>query len=97
MANYINMQQMEYDDIQVKLKKIHEDVIADEEMIRNLISELTQIEGGFYIDMISNKISLLLTEMKSGPMAQLESAFSNTEQAVAAFVDAVTQIDVIDA
>lgn len=97
MAGYINMQQPEYDDIQKSLKTIHENIIADEEKIRNLIIELTQIEGGFYINMISDKISRLMSEMKLGAIAQLESAFTNTEQAAEAFVNAVIQIDVVDA
>lgn len=96
MAAYINMQQTEYDEIQTKLAALHEEILSNEAEIRELITELTQIEGGFYVNMISIKISSLLSQMRSGPMTRLASVFENTRQAVAAFADAVIQIDIVD-
>lgn len=96
MADYINMQQTEYDVLQTDLAALQEDIISNEAKIRELIIELVGIEGGFYISMISEKISFLMSEMQAGPMTQLESDFESSREAISAFVDAVIQIDVVD-
>ncbi|MDO4305128.1 MAG: hypothetical protein Q4D94_14580 [Bacillota bacterium] len=96
MAQYINMQQTEYDEIQTKLAAIHEEILTGEETIRNKIAELIQIEGGFYVEKISSNVDLLLSRMKEVSDAQLKTAFQNTEQAVEAFADVIIQIDTAD-
>lgn len=96
MANYINIQQTEYNDLQTNLAVLHEDIIANEAEIRELVKELIEIEGGFYISMISEKISLLMSEMEVAVMEQLKSTFEDTEKAIEDFAGAVIEIDVVD-
>lgn len=96
MAEYINMQQTEYDEVQTSLSKLHQDIISGEATIRDKVIALTEIEGGFYVENISLNIRLLLENLKSTALTQMETAFSDTEEAIAAFVDAVIQVDVVD-
>lgn len=63
MQNYINMQQTEYDELQAKLIKIHEDIIREESEIRSSILELVSNSGEFYVENISAKVSALLFQM----------------------------------
>lgn len=96
MAEYINMQQTEYDEVQTSLSKLHQDIISGEATIRDKVIALTEIEGGFYVENISLNIRLLLENLKSTALTQMETAFADTEEAIAAFVDAVIQVDVVD-
>lgn len=96
MANYINMQQAEYDAIQTSLQTLHTDILTAEASIRKQVEELTQIDGGFYVQDISLKVHGLLVEMGGIISGQLEPTFMNTEEAIASFADAVIRIDVVD-
>ncbi len=96
MAQYINMQQMEYDEVQVKLAAIHEEILTGEETIRKKIIELTQIEGGFYVEQISVNITNLLIHMNACVLSQIKDAFESTDQSISAFVDTVIGVDVLD-
>lgn len=96
MANYINMQQSEYDEVQQKLEALRSEIISGEADIRQRILELTEIEGGFYVEMISEKIGALLNELSWGAMRQRLRASADSKAAIEAFVDAIVQIDVVD-
>lgn len=96
MADYINMQQTEYDEIQIRLKKIHEDIFSGEAAIREKVLTLTEMEGGFYIENVSIKIKGLLCNLGLVPLKQLQQIFQNTEDAVADYINAVIQIDIVE-
>ncbi len=96
MAEYINMQQDEYDEIQTKLETLHEDIIREDEAIRKQIEALVDMEGGFHIGDISRKVQSLMLSLHTGPMIRLKDAFGNSESAISEYVSAVIQIDVID-
>lgn len=95
MANLINMQQTEYDELQTNLAALHEEIISGEAAVREKVLDLVSMEGGFYVEDISGKISTLLSSLKSEAVAQLESAFEGTETAISDYVSAVVQIDVM--
>lgn len=96
MAEYINMQQDEYDELQTKLKTLHEDIISGDETIRKKIEELVDMEGGFYIGDISLKVKALMLSLHAGAMLKLKETFSDSESAISEYVSAVIQLDVID-
>lgn len=96
MADLINLQQTEYDELQTNLAALHENIISGEAAVREKVLNLVSMEGGFYVADISSKVSLLLTSLKTGAIAQLETAFENTETAISDYVSAVVQIDVVD-
>ncbi len=93
MADYINLQQPEFDEVQTKLKELHEELLTAEKDIRNKIVDLTSIDGGFYAALISEKIACLLDELNGGPIAQLEDVFIGSEQAITFFLHGIMEID----
>ena len=93
MADYINLQQSEFDEVQTKIENLHALLFAAENGIRESTLTLVSEEGGFYIAGISEKIKCLLDEVKAGPVAHLEKSFMGTEDAVESFVRAVKETD----
>lgn len=93
MAEYVNLQQTEYSDFQTKLASLHETVLTAEAELRKKFLDLSSLEGGFYVENISNKLESLLTELQIGPIIQLNTVFVGTEQAVAVFLQGVIGID----
>lgn len=96
MANYINMQQDEYDAVQTSLEALHADILSGEAAIREKIAELVQMDGGFHVKEISEGIERLLLTMQWIMTVHITDTFTNTEEAIASYVDAVIQIDVVD-
>ena len=64
MANYVNVQKQEYADLQAGLEAIHQKVLADEESVRTCIDGLMELEGGFYVGQISNKVQEIFQTVK---------------------------------
>ncbi len=93
MADYINLQQTEYSEFQTKLTTLHETVISTEEELRKKILEVSSLEGGFYVENISNKLEYLLTELQTGAITHLSTVFTGTEQAVVGFLQGIIEID----
>lgn len=96
MAEYINMQQVEYDEVQTSLAALHEEILAGEETIREMVTELVMIEGGFYMETVSEKIRTLLEYMAFYFTAKLKEAYDITDQGISTFVETVIGVDVLD-
>lgn len=93
MADYVNLQQSEYEELQTKLATLHEAVLHAEEEIRKKILDLSSLEGGFYVEHISKKIECLLSELQNGPILQLGTVFDGTEYAISGFLQGIIGID----
>lgn len=93
MAEYINMQQTEYDEVQTSLLTIHEEILKAEKEIRNEIWTLINYEGGLYVKGISSNIMDILLNM-SLTVSFLQHDFNNSEHAVAEFIASVIEADV---
>ncbi len=96
MAEYINMQQTEYDEVQTSLATLHEEILTGEETIRNMVTELITIEGGFYLESVSEKLQTLLNYMAFYFIALLQGAYEITDQGISTFVETVIGVDVLD-
>lgn len=96
MAEYINMQQTEYDDLQTKLESLHDDIISGDEKVRTAIETLVSIDGGFHIADVSTKIDTLLESLNTDVMEKLKTVFEDSESAISEYVSTVLLIDVID-
>lgn len=96
MAEYINMQQIEYDEVQTSLAALHEEILTGEETIRNMVTELITIEGGFYLESVSEKLQTLLNYMAFYFIAQLKGAYDITDQGISTFVETIVGLDVLD-
>lgn len=93
MADYVNLQQSEIDEVQTKLAALHNEILQSERAIRKTVLNLASMEGGFYIASISEKIGSLLDELNNGPVTQMSNCFMGTEEAVSAFVQGIVEID----
>ena len=93
MADYINLQQTEYSDFQTKLTTLHQTVITAEAELRKKFLDVSSLDGGFYVENITNKLECLLSELQMGPVIQLSAVFAGTEQAVAGFLQGIIGID----
>ncbi len=96
MAQYINMQQTEYDEVQTSLLALHEEILKAEREIREGIWSLTDYEGGLYVQGISFTAMNLLLSMGAAAGA-LQRNFSASEIAAANFIAEVTAADVTSA
>lgn len=94
MADVLNMQQTEYDEIQVKLEALHENVVADARDIMDKIRMVCEKEGGFYVNKISAKINALLECVEGQVLAELEANFEAEKTALEALIVSVKGIDV---
>lgn len=92
----INMQQIEYDEIQTSLAALHEEILEGEETIRQKVTELITIEGGFFIKSVSEKIQILLDYMAFYFIAKLKEAYDITDQGISTFVETIIGVDVLD-
>ncbi|MBR5799868.1 MAG: hypothetical protein IKY23_07375 [Lachnospiraceae bacterium] len=96
MAEYINMQQEEYDALQRKLATLHEEIISADEAIRKRILALADMDGGFYISEVSRKIQTLMQSLEEGAITILKNSFNDSESTVSVFVNTIIGIDVIE-
>lgn len=93
MADIVNLQQDEYDPAIEKLDSLHEMIIATLEKISKEIRELSEIDGGFYIDMISAKIRLLLDTLDSGIINPMMANMEATRISMSDFAEIITNVD----
>lgn len=93
MAEYINMQQTEYDELQNRLRVLHGEVVKTEQEIRDQIQSLVDYDGGLYVKGISAIISDILLSMFIA-VNGFKNDFEDSEQAVAAFIISVIEADV---
>ena len=94
MADYINMQETEYDDLQQKLAEMHTAIIAGEKEIREGINSLVEKGGGMYIKDISAKVTITLLYMGISVSTFIASSFHFSEEELAKFVDLIKEADV---
>lgn len=95
MADYINMQQTEYDELQVKLNSIHESILVGESEIREAIQELVKIQGGFYVQKITLKVNSMLFQMGMIVATDTATLFYDSEVKIASHIQSVIQTDIV--
>lgn len=98
MADIVNLQQSEYDAAIEKLNELHGTAIEGINKISREIRELSEIEGGFYVDQISAKIGSLLDTLDSGiavPMAvNMEASKSSMDSFATIILNVDTACDI---
>lgn len=94
MADVLNMQQTEYDEVQTRLENLHEDILADARDIMDKIRIVCEKEGGFYVDQISAKINALLDSIEGQVLAELEVNYEAEKTAMETFITSIKGIDV---
>lgn len=95
MENYINMQETEYDELQVRLAQIHRDILDSEKEIRQDIGALVDLDGGFFVKNISIKITGLLITVNKIMIINITNSFRESEREIANYVDSVIRADIV--
>lgn len=93
MADLVNLQQSEYDTVMTQLEELHEAVLEKLKAISREIRALSQTEGGFYIEQISDKIDLLLGALETDILSLAETNFTSSVTAMSDFADIILNVD----
>ncbi|MBD5456185.1 MAG: hypothetical protein HDR23_06890 [Lachnospiraceae bacterium] len=93
MADIVNLQQSEYDPAIEKLAALHETAITKISKISEEIRELSDLEGGFYIDKISAKIAMLLNTLDSGITAPMSMNMDSSKMSMDSFAEIIANLD----
>ena len=95
MAELVNMQQAEYDEVLARMIKLHEEELTSTKNIMKSIRGLCERDGGFYVNQISGKVNMLLNCLEEKVLNELETDFEASRQAMEAFMSAVKEIDTV--
>ncbi len=93
MADIVNLQQSEYDAAIDKLNELHTAAIAGISKISNEIRELSESEGGFYVDQISAKIASLLETLNSGIAVPMAANMNASKVSMDSFAEIILNVD----
>lgn len=93
MAGIVNLQQSEYDTAIEKIGTINQSALEGIEKIASRIRELSEIEGGFYVEKISEKINILLNTINTGVCSPMASNMENTKVSMESFADMIVNVD----
>ncbi len=93
MAGIVNLQQSEYDTAIANIETLHQAVVDGVTKISSRIQELSEIEGGFYIEKISEKTSLLLDTLNTGICMPMQTNMENTQESMSSFAEIIVNLD----
>lgn len=93
MAGIVNLQQSEYDTAITKLEALHQTAVESVMKISERIQELSEIEGGFYIEKISEKTSVLLNTLNTGICMPMQTNMQNTQTSMESFAEIIVNLD----
>lgn len=93
MADLVNMQQPEYDEVLSRMIAIHQEELSSVRDIIKNIRALCEKDGGFYVNQISGKVNMLLDSVEGQVVSELETNFEVSRQAMETFMCAVKEID----
>lgn len=93
MAGIVNLQQSEYDTALAKMEALNQAAVDGIVQIADRIQALSEIAGGFYIEKISEKTSLLLETLNTGVCMPLQTNLEDTRQSMESFAEIITNLD----
>lgn len=95
MADLVNLQQTEYDTVMAQLEELHESALEKIKSLSREIRALSQVEGGFYIENISDKIDLLLDALEADILTLAETNFTSSVTGMSDFADIILNVDTV--
>ena len=93
MADVVNLQSEEYDEVLTQLETLHETAITTFRSIATEISSLCQAEGGFYAEKISEKVELLMSCLETEIIALSETNFDSAKTCMDDFATIIVNVD----
>lgn len=93
MAGIVNLQQSEYDTAIAKMEALNQTAVDGVVKIAERIQELSEIAGGFYIEKISEKTSVLLETLNTGICIPMQTNLENTLESMNSFAEIIDNLD----
>lgn len=93
MAELVNLQQTEYDEVLGELITLHQDELESIKSVSQEIRLLCEREGGFYVEFISEKINMLLDQVEVYILAGLTDHFEASRTAMETFMVSIKSLD----
>lgn len=93
MADNVNLQQSEYDPALEKMNLLHETAISTLEKLSKEVCELSQIDGGFYIENISAKIAALMDTLDSSVVGPMKTNMEAVKESMDSFAEIIINVD----
>ncbi|MBC2173989.1 hypothetical protein [Listeria booriae] len=93
MADTVNLQASEYNELLQTLKSIHPDIIQKLTQAVKEIRELTGSSGSFQTETVSPKIASLMDAMNHDLIQNLEKLFTDSEASIEKFTQTISNCD----
>lgn len=93
MADTVNLQQSEYDTVIEKLAALHQAALEGIDSLSKQVRTLSEQDGGFYIEKISEKTALLLDTLDTGIMTSATTNMQNSEESMDSFAQIILNVD----
>ncbi|MCR5216097.1 MAG: hypothetical protein K6C69_04110 [Lachnospiraceae bacterium] len=92
MAGKIGYKDEEYEKLSNKLREVHQNNLDNIEELYKSISELNQVDGGFYVNQISENIIVVIDRLKE--LSQLLNDFyDGSEKVISSFSNSMKNND----
>ncbi|MCM1268434.1 MAG: hypothetical protein NC302_11060 [Bacteroidales bacterium] len=93
MAGIVNLQQSEYDTAIAQMEALHQTAVDGIVKIADQIQALSETAGGFYIEKISEKTSMLLNTLHTGVCMPMQTNMENTLESMNSFAQIIDNLD----
>lgn len=93
MADVVNMQQEEYDELLKNLKELHEEEIDHVKELLKKVKKLCRNDGDFYVTQISEKMAMLSQCIEEQIIDSLLQSFDEEMQILETCIQVVKTID----
>ncbi len=93
MAGIVNLQQSEYDTALAKMEALSQTAVSGILQIADRVQALSEAAGGFYVEKISEKTSMLLETLNTGICMPLQENMENTKQTMESFAQIISNVD----
>lgn len=93
MSDIVNLQSDEYDVVLTNYVALHETILKDIGQISDEIEQLSQINGGFHVEKISEKIETLLNLLEGQVLMLLKAEVELAETSMNDFSTTILQVD----
>lgn len=96
MANNINLQETEYDEVSIKLKKLHSNTISQVSKTIKEMYKLFSKDDGFSDDKIEPKVKKLLNSIRKYVIPVMKDIYDYSEKSIEKFMSSIKNIDTVE-
>lgn len=96
MANNINLQETEYDEVAIKLKKLHSNTISQINKTIKDMNSLFSKKNGFSDDKIEPKVRKILNSIRDDVVPVMKDIYDDSETSIERFMNSIKNIDTVE-